>query len=416
MPVSLPSLCETRAGLEAEQRGLLTRVAAGETLADNENIRLTALDGEIATVDTRIRAAERVAAMERRAPAESLTRGGGEMDTRAFSLAKAIREAAAGRLTGLEAEVHQEHSRNREARGGAGFHIAVPTSVFGLTAETRDGQTVGTPAAGGLLVPTTIASPLDRFRPALKTEGMGATVLHGLTGNLELPMLDTSGSAHWVAENGDTTRSAMTFGKVGIRPKTVSAEYGASRALMLQASTAIDRLMKGDMGQILAQAVDLAAIAGTGTGNMPWGLLNTAGVASITPETLLSDTAADMIGALELDDITGTTGFLTNPTVAKLVRKIKDGDGLPIPEATIFHGKRIDYTTQVPNNLGTGEDKSALIYGLWSELVIGYWSSVDLLVNPYHPDVASNGGILIHAFLDTDVVVRRPKAFVTAEI
>lgn len=416
MPVSLPSLRETRAGLEAEQRGLLTRVAAGETLADNENSRLTALDGEIATVETRIRAAERVADMERRAPAESLTRGGGEMDLRGYSTAKAIREAAAGRLTGLEAEVHQELSRGREARGGAGFHIAVPTSVFGLTSETRDGQTVGTPATGGLLVPTTIASPLDRFRPALKTEGMGATVMRGLTGTMELPMLDGSGSAHWVAENGDTTRSGVTFGKVGMSPKTVSGEYRVSRRLMLQSGTAVDGILKGDLGQILAQALDFAAIAGTGTGNMPLGILNTAGVEAITPETLLYDTAADMIGALELDDITGTTGFLTNPTVAKLVRKLKDNDGYPLPEATIFHGKRIDYTTQVPNTLGTGTDKSALIYGLWSELVIGYWSSVDLLVNPYHPDVASNGGILIHAFLDTDVVVRRPKAFVKAEI
>ncbi len=415
MPVSLHSLREIRAARVAELTPILTKGAAG-SLDDAETARKAALLSDIETINGQIRNAELLADLERRAPAEPLTRGGGEMDLRGYSPSKAIREAAAGRLTGLEAETHQELSRGREARGGAGFHIAAPTSVFGLTPETRDGQTVGTPATGGLLVPTTIASPLDRFRPALKTEGMGATVMRGLTGNLELPMLDTSGSAHWVAENGDTTRSAVTFGKVAMAPKTVSGEYRVSRRLMLQSGTAVDGILKSDLGQILAQALDFAAIAGTGTGNMPLGLLTTAGIAAVTPSANLSDTNADMIGALELDDITGTTGFLTNPTVAKLVRKIKDGDGLPIPEAILFHGKRVDYTTQVPNTLGTGEDKSALIYGVWSELVIGYWSSVDLLVNPYHPDVASNGGILIHAFLDADVVVRRPKAFVTAEI
>ena len=413
MPVSLPSLRESRAARVAELTPILTKGAAG-SLDDAETARVATLERDITTLDGQIRNAERLAELERRAPADPVSGGG--MDTRAFSLAKAIREGSAGHLTGVEAEFHQEATRGREARTGAGFHLAVPVGLLLGNPETRDGQTVGTPATGGLLVPNTIASPLDRFRPALKTEGMGATVLRGLTGTMELPMLDGSGSAHWVAENGDTTRSGVTFGKVGMSPKTVSGEYRVSRRLMLQSGTAVDGILKGDLGQILAQAVDLAAIAGTGTGNMPRGILSTAGVASITPETLLSDTAADMIGALELDDITGTTGFLTNPTVAKLVRKIKDGDGLPIPEATIFHGKRVDYTTQVPNNLGEDEDKSALIYGVWSELVIGYWSSVDLLVNPYHPDVASNGGILIHAFLDTDVVVRRPKAFVTAEI
>ncbi len=58
----------------------------------------------------------------------------------------------------------------------------------------------------------------------------------------------------------------------------------------------------------------------------------------------------------------------------------------------------------------------ALMYGVWSELYLGYWSAVDILINPYHPDVASNGGALLHAFLDADVAVRHPKAFAYAEM
>lgn len=71
-------------------------------------------------------------------------------------------------------------------------------------------------------------------------------------------------------------------------------------------------------------------------------------------------------------------------------------------------------TTQVPATYLT--NKNALIYGQWSELVIGYWSGVDILVNPYHSDVASKGGVLIHAFLDADVAVRTPLAFAVAGI
>ena len=39
----------------------------------------------------------------------------------------------------------------------------------------------------------------------------------------------------------------------------------------------------------------------------------------------------------------------------------------------------------MPSNLtkGTGTNLSAIIYGNWADLIIGYWSAFDLLVNPY---------------------------------
>lgn len=37
-------------------------------------------------------------------------------------------------------------------------------------------------------------------------------------------------------------------------------------------------------------------------------------------------------------------------------------------------------------------------------------------MNPYHSDVASKGGALLHAFLDVDVALRHPEAFAYAEI
>ena len=70
----------------------------------------------------------------------------------------------------------------------------------------------------------------------------------------------------------------------------------------------------------------------------------------------------------------------------------------------------------MPGDIGTGTDKNALIYGEWASLYLGYWSGIDLLMNPYHSDVASKGGALLHAFLDCDVVVRHPEGFRYAEI
>lgn len=401
---------EKRAKLIDAGKAIETRAkdAKRDTLTAEETADLDRIAAEIEALNGDERRARIFEAAERQSAGETVTGPGMGRELRTYSVAKALQQAATGRLDGVEAEFHQELSRGREVRG-----VMMPTEV--LLGERRD-QTVGAAASGGLLVTTTQSGLVDRFRPALKVESMGATVLRGLSGFVDLPMFDASGSVGWVAEGGEATRSAVSFKKTSIAPKTVTGEYAVSRRLLLQSSASIEEIMRRDLGFLLAQALDAAAINGPGAANQPLGLLATAGIATVTPSLAFSDTTADLIAALELDDVTGTRAFLTNPTVMAACRKMKDGDGHIMPTAELFHGERVEQTTQVPKTLGAGANKSGLIFGTWSELVIGYWSAVDILVNPYHPDVASSGGALIHAFLDADVTVRRKEAFAFAEV
>lgn len=409
----LIELREKRAAKVAEMRTL----HAKEKLETNEEQRFTALETEVSEIDGQIAREERMAAFEREEQRGEPVNGGEfDRELRNYSVAAAINGALTGRLTGREAEIDQELKRGRESRSGvSGIHLAVPSEVL-LGGMERRNQTVGAAGAGGYTVATNLAAVADRFRPALKVEGMGATVLRGLTGFLDLPNLAASGTASWVAENGNATRSAATFEKVSMAPKTVTGEYRLSRRLMLQSSAVIEDILRRDLGFLLAQALDLAAINGSGVAPIPKGVLNTAGVTRVTTETAFSDTTANLIAELELDDVTGTAAFLTNPAVMKAVRKLKDADGHLMPVAELFHAGRVEVSNQVPDDIGASDDKSALIYGQWGELYLGYWSAVDILINPYHPDVASNGGALLHAFLDADVAVRHPQAFAYAEI
>lgn len=402
---TLSALREKRAARADALRAIQARAQTEhrDALSEDEQSAFDNARTEIEAIDKQIRNAEFLAESERRESGEPLDEPGSRADLSRYSAARAIRGALIGRLDGIEGEMHAELSRGRETRG-----VMIPTSV--LLGEVREGQTVTPNSAGGFTVQTNVAPLADRFRPALRVEAMGAMVMRNLSGFMDLPKLAASGSATWVAENGDATRTAATFAKVSMAPKTVTAEYQLSRRLILQSNESVENLMRRDLGLLLAQALDAAAIQGGGT-NQPVGILSNADVDAITASTLLTDTAADLIAALEIDDVTGTAAFLTNPTVMNAARKLKDGDGHNMGLAETFHNQRVETTTQVPNNLGVGEDESALIYGLWSELVVGYWSAVDVLVNPYHADVASNGGALIHAFLDADIAVRHPEAF-----
>jgi HK97 family phage major capsid protein len=408
----LIELKETRAAKLAEAKTFLDKDG------DEARTKFDAIDAEIRALDADILRHEKLADMERRADAEPV--GGREMqrELRDYSVAAAIFGAASGRLAGREAEVHQELSRGREARAGAGIHVAVPSAA--ILGETRAGQTVGNDPSGGYLVGTQVGPLADRMRPALRMEAMGATILRGLTMDIDLPKLASSGTANWIGENGAATRSEVGFSMVSMRPRTISGEYKMSRRLMLQTGASIEAILRRDLGFILAQGLDLAAINGLGASGQPLGLLQ-AGIELVATTTSgggpdFGTTSSDLIAALELDDVTGTRAFLTNPYVVGLARKRLDGEGRLIPISEQFHGERIEVSTQVPDNIGGGSNKSALICGHWGEMVMGYWSAVDVLVNPYHADVASSGGALLHAFLDADVAVRHLEAFSYAEI
>ena len=77
-------------------------------------------------------------------------------------------------------------------------------------------------------------------------------------------------------------------------------------------------------------------------------------------------------------------------------------------------GYPLAVTNAVPSNLtkGTAEEiASALIFGNFADLLIGYWSGIDLLLNPYETTAYAKGRVLVRAMRDVDVQVRHPESF-----
>lgn len=409
----LHELKEQRAAKVDALRAIHARaLSANRDLTDSEQAEFDAGKSEVEKIERDIRNAEFLAEAERRAEAEPVGERGGDTLTvleGRFSIGRALRDfTESGRLTGAEAEWAAEH---RSGRPGA---IAMPTSLF---LGERRALTTTAPAAGpgGNLVATNLGPMIDRNRPLLAVEAMGATVLSGLTGNLDLPKLKNSGSSGWVAEHTNATRSDATFDKVAMGPKTVAAEYEMSRRMMIQAPQ-LEQILRNDIGFLLRQSLDGAAIKGGGT-NEPSGLLSLANILVVAlganGGALTIDTAADLIGAVDAADANGPRGFLTNTKVRKAAMKLKDAEQRPYGVAAVFAGEPVTFSNQVPGNLtkGTGSNLSAILYGVWSDLIVGYWSSVDIVLNPYHADVASKGGALLHAFLDADIAVRHADSF-----
>jgi HK97 family phage major capsid protein len=68
-------------------------------------------------------------------------------------------------------------------------------------------------------------------------------------------------------------------------------------------------------------------------------------------------------------------------------------------------------TEKVPN---VDVDSGYAILGDFSQVLLGIWSEVDLLVNPFAETAYRRGGVLVRAMATVDVAIRHPQAFVVA--
>ena len=75
------------------------------------------------------------------------------------------------------------------------------------------------------------------------------------------------------------------------------------------------------------------------------------------------------------------------------------------------------YPVQVSTLLdGDTTDTSIVIFGAWSQLLVGYWSGVDILVNPYEATAYMRGRVLMRVMRDVDVAVRHGESFAYASM
>ena len=128
-----------------------------------------------------------------------------------------------------------------------------------------------------------------------------------------------------------------------------------------------------------------------------------------------------IINELAIDDaLMGQQGWLTNPDFVKKARstvKVASTDSQMImADPGSLAGYPLRQSTHVPNNgtKGSGRNLSSIIFGNWPDLLIGYWSAVDILLNPYHTAIYSKGGVRIVALQDVDIDVRHPESFAAA--
>lgn len=410
-------LRQKMAAIRTEMRGIIDKPAGeGGMPSAEQQARFDVLKAEITGMESRIANSFFVEESERRAA----TMATGETGDRRWddmvaglSVCRAILAFDPAVDAGREREASAEVQRRtgRKSRG-----IMLPSEIF---IERRAGQMMGTGTAGGYLIGDMTRPDLliDRLRAASALTALGVTTLDGLVGRTLIPKITGSGTVQWIGEGSEPTETEMTFGQIALSPKTAAAQIAFSRQMLINSNASIEGLVRGDIARQVAEAIDVAGINGAG-GLEPTGILNEAGLPTVSlgtdggPPTV--DNFIDLTGTVDTaNGLLGNLAWLSNPAVVKTAAKLKDGEGRYL--LTELPGKLLGYplvrTTSCPSTLtkGAGTALSAAIFGDWSSMLLGMWSGLDILANPYSR--AGQGAVLVHAFQDVDTQVRHIASF-----
>jgi HK97 family phage major capsid protein len=339
-----------------------------------------------------------------------------QKEVRSFSILRAIRAASTGNWS--DAELEREASSavaKRIGREPGSFFVPLDVSLEQRNFQARTMEKLSN-VAGGYLVDTDYLSSnfIELLRNKMLVRQMGAKVMSGLHGDIAIPKQTGGASTFWVSEGRSPEHSQQAFGQVTLSPKSIAAYTDFTRKLVLQASPDIENLVRNDLATVIALEIDRAAICGNGIGAEPLGIMNTDGIASVI---FADDNAINWAKIVDLEskiaaknaDI-GSLGYLCNAAMRGLLKSTEKSQNTAEylwesrgadPGFGYLNGYRVGTTNQMPAD--------TMLFGNFSDLIIGQWGVLDVLVDPY--TLGTSGGIRIRVMQDVDVAIRHAESF-----
>ena len=248
---------------------------------------------------------------------------------------------------------------------------------------------------------------VDALRNSSSVMQAGATMLTGLSGNIKIPKKSATSSGGWFAEGSAASESEATFTSITMSPKTVGAYTDVTRNLMMQGSPDVEALIRNDLAESLALAIDLGALSGSGSSGQPTGIKNTSGI-NTKDFAATNPTFAEIVGMeTEVATDNALRGNLAYIVTAAMYGALKttskdSGSGQFVVGAD---GQINGYRAIVSNQLAAGD----AYFGNFSDLLIGMWGGLDILVDPY--TASTTGTVRVVAMQSCDVAVRHAVSF-----
>lgn len=228
----------------------------------------------------------------------------------------------------------------------------------------------------------------------------GARFMTNLVGDVQIPIMGAA-QVGWAGETAAATDGSGTLDHVSLAPKRLTAKFPISLQFLAQDSVDAEGAIRNDIINAIndkLEATILGSAAGTAT--MPKGMFNGADkqeIASFADVTALEATLEDA-------NVYGECKYIVSPSMKAALRgMIKGTNGTGM----VMENNAIDGVDALStSHVGAGD----LVYGDFSNLVIGQWGDIQLDVVRDTASLA-NGCVTIVVNCFFDAKVARDEAF-----
>lgn len=353
-------------------------------------------------------------------PAADLSRSE-QKDLDKFDLSKALRSRlGSGKLDGVERELIDEGIKEARTAGIPQEGGIMLPSFYVKRDMTATGGSGGD--QGGMTIATQKAGLLDDFFNSSVISNLGATVMTGLTGNLDIPRLLQDTDPAGKAENAASDELAPTTTDLNLAPNRLPAHVNISKQLIMQSSSAIEAVVRNHVTAQMLAVQERAFFHGTGT-NEAEGIAGTDGIGSVIggdngaiPN--YSDLIALRKSVAGQNAFRGSLAYVSNTDIEALFmetpkQSLGAEGNFVLGENGRLVGMTAEFTNAVRNNLDKGTaigDCSAIFFGNFNDYFIGYWGGLMLDVMT-DATLATQGKVRLIGETYYDGGVQRPKSF-----
>ena len=351
-------------------------------LNDKENDELNSIKKEIADLDNEIKNIENRNTKTNKVMAK-------------FSLLKAINDVANNRQLDERAQEVVSNGIAEMRKAGQSF-----TGQIVLPMEMRSDIQATVAAAGQENVAEDKLGILEPLRANLVLVNAGASYMTGLIGDVSIPVYSGS-NVGWAGEVSTATDGAGTFSEVTLSPKRLTAYIDVSKQFLIQDSNSAEEMLKRDIVAAISNKLE-ATILGSeaGSNTQPAGLFN--GVVADSTAVTYKD-IVNMEAELEDANVMGNIKFIVSPSAKADLKTTEKGN----TDNFLMEGNELNGYPVMCTSAVTGK---GVIMANWSDLVIGQWGGIDLVVDPYTQAANGKVRLVINAYFDAKP--RRTEAFV----
>lgn len=241
--------------------------------------------------------------------------------------------------------------------------------------------TIGSGTAGGLLVPTTVATSIISKMKYISPVRQIATVIDNMPASLQLPSENTMATAYWVGEGAPITESGEVFDPNLLQPWKLAGLDSFTSEVIADAATnpSIQDYVESRFAIAMALLENTAFVNGDGS-NKPYGFRSSA----ITPFSLVQD--GDNLVYTDVTRLKYSLPtayrslgvFVASSTAQQALENVRDNYGRPIWREGLSDdtpprllGRPVFVVDEIPSNLGTSGTQTELWYGYFKNYFIG---------------------------------------------